>query len=480
MTTNGRQELSFNGINATTGKPLLPALTAEQVAQLALGEPWDPEHLMELKERHQYIQEDHMDVRFGIDAHKLEEAGWGVILPHGCDPAIREALTPLLELRKEQAGRCHEHYYQELTYRPGESKPKFLARHGAGPEQADPENVPYYLLLVAGPEEISFRFQYQLDVQYAVGRICFETADEYARYAESVVAAERGQMKRPRRASFFGVANPDDRATRRSRHDLVARLASWMAEEHDSWSLEEIYDDDASKSALTEILGGARTPALLFTGSHGIGFDDGDPRQLPHQGALLCQDWPGPKAWQAPIPPEHYLCADDIPDSADLGGLVAFHFACYGAGTPRYDSFAHRDPTRRQIAPHDFLARLPQRLLAHPRGGALAVVGHVDRSWTYSFDWPDAGPQLQVFEDALGVLLKGWPVGAAMEYFNQRYASLSSDLSSEVEEVEFGARPDFMSLSRMWTANNDARSYVVIGDPAVRLSPAAAPIESEV
>ncbi len=480
MKSTTQEHLIFNGINATTGAPLMPALTAEQVSLLARGEPWDPGHLQELREWNELVGEDQMDVRFGIDPRKLEEAGWGVIFPHGCAPEVREALAPLLELRKAQAGQGSERHYREIVYRPGESKPKFLARHGAGPGPADPENLPYYLLIVGSPETISFRFQYQLDVQYAVGRIHFETAEEYAHYAESVVAAENGQVVRPRRACFFGVSNPGDRATRRSRHSLVEPLADWMAGERSDWTVETVFDEAATKARLTEFLGGARTPALAFTASHGIGFDGGDPRQLPHQGALLCQDWPGPKQWKAPIPPDHYLSADDIADSANPSGLIAFHFACYGAGTPKLDSFAHRDKKRRQIAPHNFLARLPRRLLGHARGGALAVVGHIDRSWSYSFDWPRAGKQLQVFESALGCLLEGYPVGAAMEYFNQRYAELSVDLSSEIEGVEYGEPPDFMSLSGTWTANNDARSYVVVGDPAVRLAGAEPAVAAEV
>jgi hypothetical protein len=113
-------------------------------------------------------------------------------------------------------------------------------------------------------------------------------------------------------------------------------------------------------------------------------------------------------------------------------------------------------------------------MLAHPNGGALAVVAHVERAWGYSFLW-ERQRQLKVFEDLFSYLMvDGQPIGAAIEWFNERYAEISSELSSQLEEMKFGLKVSDQEIARLWTTNNDARSYVILGDPAARLHVAEA------
>jgi hypothetical protein len=470
--------LYFNGIDGDTGQYALPPMTGNELSSFIRQES-QPENLAELRYRYEETTKKTMGVRDGIDPKQLDQTGWGVIFSANANPAIKEALTGLLELRSQQAGQYFRIYEGGEGYRPDESKSQFLARHGAGPGSADPEKVPYYLLIVGSPQEIPYRFQSQLDVQYAVGRIHFEDLQEYANYAGSVVEAETGGLKLPRQASFFGVANPGDKATNLSSKFLIEAVYEKFTDELSDWKLNAYMREQATKEQLHRLLGGDQTPALLFSGSHGMSFSMESGRQIPHQGALLCQDWPGVERWRGEIPQDFYFAGDDLNREASLLGLIAFFFACYGAGTPLNDEFSKQAfKARTAIAPYPFLAQLPTKMLSHPRGGALAVIGHIERAWTYSFSWPKAGVQTAVFEDTIKRLFDGHPVGSALEYFNQRYAELSTVLADELEEIEFNKQYDPYELAGMWTANNDARGYALIGDPAVRLPVAASPTEA--
>ena len=467
--------LYFNGINGATGEYDLPPMTPHQLAQVISGEEIDEGFLSELKQR----REKHWAVKEGVDPTDVGKSGWGIIMAHNADLAIREALGELLEHRQRQAGERYKEYLGPDGYRPGDTKNKWLARQGMGPGPADPDKVPYYLLIVGDPEKIPYRFQNQLDVQYAVGRLHFDTLDEYAAYARSVVQSEVSGLALPKQATFFGVRTPDDPATMMSADHMIKPLSTKMAEQT-GWQINTLLEAQATKANLAGLINSGKTPTLLYTASHGLGFSNGDARQLPHQGALLCQDWPGAGKWKQPIPPEFYFSADDVSSDARLLGSMAFFFACYGAGTPRLDEFAQQATKQRtEIAAQAFISHLPRRLLSHPQGGMLAVIGHVERAWGYSFMWDRAGEQLVPFESTLQSVMAGKPIGYALEYFNQRYAEISSDLTGMIEDLNFGGKVDEVALAGLWTANNDARGYVIIGDPAVRLPLSDQPVPAQ-
>jgi len=143
----------------------------------------------------------------------------------------------------------------------------------------------------------------------------------------------------------------------------------------------------------------------------------------------------------------------------------------YSAGTPRIDEVASwRKGSPQVIAPKAFLARLPQRLLAHPGGGALAVIGHVDIIWTTSLGEQGEVPGFAALQNAVGRLMRGSTVGAAAQAFNERYTALSSALAAELQRVIFSEKFKWSEeLNRLRVATVDARNFIVIGDPAVRL-----------
>lgn len=469
--------LIFNGIDATTGQYLVPPMPLGQAAALVKGggaeEP--PAVTSWLRRIWKTISQPHLGLPMDVEPTSVEQSGWAVVFHRDTPPEVRQALEPLLARRREQVGPL----FKTLEYRTGEQRGPWLARHGVGAGSVEPTKVPFYLLLVGSPEEIPYPFCHELDVEYSVGWLHFDTPDEYARYAESVVRYETAAaVSQAKEVAFFAARHDFDAATQLSADRLVNPLADGTQSggtaspgvaERRGYRTRKIWGDAATKSALTQLLvSDAPPPAFLFTATHGMGFPLGDPRQSAGQGALLCQDWPG----FGSMSPDHYFAASDLPAEARVHGLMAFVFACYGGGTPAQDRFLHKPgapPPR--IAERPFLSALPKALLAHPGGGALAVIAHVERAWGYSIISPNAGPQLLPFQNTIGRILVGQPVGYALKDFNERYAALSTSLSSQLEQVSFGAQvPDF-ELAAAWVERNDAEGYVVIGDPAVRLRP---------
>jgi hypothetical protein len=397
----------------------------------------------------------------------LAELGWGVIFAADIGPDVREALAPLLALRRAQTT-AQRGFYREYSgpesCHPGETARAFLERHHAPIDRLSPDRMPYYLLIVGDPEAIPFEFQYELDAQYAVGRLYFKTPEEYARYASSVVAAENGEITLPCRATFFATPHHDDMI------ETCKALANRMKATHPAWVIETILQSEATKLRLVGLLGGGSRPAFLTTAGWGARFLSGDSRQEGDQGALVTSEWLGDGP-PISLAPGDYFSAADVANSARLEGAVALMLGSYTAGTP-----ARQSPSGEQAlepktsAPRAFLARLPQRLLGHPNGGMLAIIGHIDVLWSTSFRAESEVPGLFAFETTVERLLSGSTVGAAVQALNERYRALATALAPELQRHQLSKkRTESDELRRLKLETVDARNYVVIGDPAVRL-----------
>ena len=427
--------------------------------QLRAREEWAAKHLDILSALEKEFLEASRRARRVERKTDLDELGWGVIYAHDADPAIREALAELLSHRKAQMPEGSRGRYREFRgyegYQPGETARSFLDRHGAGSDDTGTAHIPYYLLIVGDPATIPFEFQYGLDSQpYAVGRIWFERdgqpdLDAFARYARSVRTAEGDTFSLPRQAVVFGPQNPDVPILEISSRVLLEPLQRRLRTAVPEWELTTFQKEQATKSRLGRILGGPETPSLLVAVCHGTSYSAGHDLQLRRQGALYCQDWAGGGRRGTPEPSE-YFSADDVPDDARLLGLVAFLLAPHSAGTPERENYIHRLPSDgnpRTIASRPFLARLPQRLLSHPGGGALAVVGHVEHLYSFTVSDRPESDTVERFDPGTDAIIRtvarvmmGHTVGSAVDLLNAVCSNLSSEVINHLQKMVFGPR----------------------------------------
>jgi len=402
-----------------------------------------------------------------LDTRDLAQTGWGVIFPSSGDPSLVQILQPLFDLRRSQAGDLFR--LIQPGYNPGENAADFLKRNGVGPGPIDPRRMPYYLLLVGGPEQIPFAFQSQLSrLGYAVGRLAFSDPFEYAQYANSLIQMERGEYLMPRTAAFFDAAPENDPGVKLPGEQLVAPLVSDFDKQFgpQGWKVQDITGEFAVKSNLAGLLGGGRTPAFLFVNAEGLQVSSGVTEQRAIQGALLCNDWPGLGSTYIPQP-EHYFAGYDLLPDARVFGLVAFLYASFSMGTPPQDEM-QRLVTGQSVSGQPSTAALAQRLLAHPSGSALAVVGLTGRAWGYSFQHPRLAGQTDIYRRVLGSLAAGEPLGSALSWASIYAAQVSAEFQERLGDFKSGSA-DPADLLSLWVSCQDFLALSLLGDPAVQL-----------
>ncbi|MEZ4542248.1 MAG: hypothetical protein R3C43_19905 [Chloroflexota bacterium] len=77
---------------------------------------------------------------------------------------------------------------------------------------------------------------------------------------------------------------------------------------------------------------------------------------------------------------------------------------------------------------------------------------------------------IETFASTLSEIMSGNPLGAAFDYFAGRYATYATRLTGLKNRLNLGQKVDNLVVSSYWRYHNDARNYIIIGDPAVQLN----------
>jgi hypothetical protein len=333
---------------------------------------------------------------------------------------------------------------------------------------------PRYILIAGGPDQVPFRFQSILNTVANVGRVDFETPEDLKHYVDKLLRIESVPDPLVGRETIVfapdgGLHDP----TYYSREYMAMPLADHIRDDL-GLAAHALLGADATKPALLDAFN-SHKPALVYTASHGLGaFDQTAVYQQRYNGAICCQH-------SGPLTQQAIFSADDVPfDRPFLEGAIFFQFACFGYGTPAESDYAHWvDGVPQKYGEHDFVAALPRRLLAHPRG-PVAFVGHLDTAWLHGF--ADASDPLILdrwhsritpFISAVDELLGVQPGGLAMRDMSDRYSICNALITNTYDRQKRGKLVWNHALEARfldnWITRSDAQNYMLFGDPAARL-----------
>jgi hypothetical protein len=427
------------------------------------------------------------------DPNHLGAQRWGVVAPEGAvGDAMLQAVAPLMRFREEEQ-RAPVQVYRVPPGQDADAAVKWKDTvHRA--KSVPVKDRPKYLLLLGDLHHVSVELQQVMAHSAFVGRVHVglpdgaPDPDGYAAYARKVLEYAQRETRDAQPDVLLYTARDGTGATEQGhallmKPALEAIRAQWMPE-RPGLRVEEVPHEATSPAELLRTAGEARS-GLLLSVAHGLGRPaKGWPsvrEQWALQGALS-------------IGPGQSLTGERLRDTPFLPGGLWFNVACFGAATPSRSAF-HAWLTQLHGAgaygqhPHTvlehlpkpgerpFLAALPQALLANPRG-PLAVIGHSDLTWTISFADVDdlTHSREERILSALEVLANGSRAGVAHSVLMEFYRSINDTLMSVYQaraDASLYRAPEPMtpkSHGLWWMLRNDLRGYLLLGDPAARLS----------
>ncbi len=440
----------------------------------------------------------------------LAEQQWAIVAPKGpIGDRLLSLVAPLQRKREEEQGR------EALVYRVDPAMDAVAAMNWIQNDYRDAvgrnESArPRYLALLGGPDLISWELQQMLGGEAFVGRIAFEHDSGYEAYVNKLLRFATMQ-EAPRTTALFHSVLDGTRATQEGHRHLMQPMLEMAktvmaAGTFDAENLIDVPMDSAGSSfdpstAVGSMLRqSARARAgMLFTMSHGAGAPTDGWKSLADQRAFQGAMVLGRQG--------DLLTANDVAHTPFLPGGVWFMFACYGAGTPARSAYFpwleklrtlgvigktpnHVLASLPQGDAPPFVAALPQAALANP-DGPLAVVGHVDLAWSWSFldyHFEPTGlvpkSRAERFQSILQAFVNGHRFGVAHQELARSFRSAAVELTASYEKraQQATASSDFVEdkgskvrRANLWMQRQDLSAYVLLGDPAARLPIARCP-----
>ncbi len=464
-----------------------PVLENALPLDAASHQPRPPQPPQSPKEKKKTSAEDEL-IRPDRDPNSLPDQRWGVVVPEGpLGDRLLALIEPLRRLRAEEQG-APARVYRAPPGLDGMQAARWKDTVLCNEDESETEQ-PAYLLILGDFDQVSLELQQVLGSGGFAGRLTFSSEAGYEAYVDKVLRWSRSSSPARRARPLLFTAHDGTAATTVGYQGLMAPSLRNLRRKQEegglsaeppielgepaAWSVQQLLAQVASPQ-----------PSVLFTMSHGLGAPrrgwNSVDEQRARQGAMS-------------LGAEGTLEASALATTPFLPGGLWFFLACFGAGTPARSAYypwlarlreAGEYPGRleRLLAalPREgerpFVAALPQAALANPHG-PLAVMGHVDLAWTYSFQ--DMGRAARDrpsrFLGLLSTLVEGSRAGVGLSALLRSFNVANTELTTLYDQEEFARQAgrdspvNSVELAHLWMLRHDLAGYILLGDPAVRL-----------
>ncbi len=408
--------------------------------------------------------------------------GWGVVLPARSGMSAAElasgsdappAIQRLIAARSDEAGWQAPILRYHVDAR-ADVRMRFLKNHAAGRELAivgsgsgvQAHQLPRYLLIAAGPQDVPWELQYILAAQRRVGRL--HLGEDPTHYVDALVSGFRSAESDVRKSVTWAVVHDDPEDITHTLRTMITRKVHRRLAGDSDLAAGATFLDGKTQAATSDLLIQTlvrEKPALVVTSSHGktgpiqdvdamradLGLPVDQVFRVLSPDALLASWEPDGAIWLA-----HACCS--------AGAVASSHFqGLFDAGDDIHTLLGGVAAVGDQIAP------LPTRLLAHEKP-LRAFIGQVEPTFDWTLRDPSTGqPLTNALCDAVyPSLYLAKPVGLALESwqdqadgYNRAWLDLKhrADAGEDVEGNLLAPR----------LAASDVESTVLLGDPTAAL-----------